>query len=56
LRYASRAVVLENGALASLGTAEALAEQDDIRAAYLGLGARPPRAAVPIHSLHRSLQ
>ena len=56
LRYASRAVVLENGALASLGTAEELAQQDDIRAAYLGLGARSPRAAVPIHSLQRSLQ
>jgi branched-chain amino acid transport system ATP-binding protein len=36
LRYAHRAVVLENGAVAAAGPAKTLLNQDDIRAAYLG--------------------
>jgi branched-chain amino acid transport system ATP-binding protein len=38
LRHAHRAVVLENGEVASSGTAAALRSRDDIRAAYLGFG------------------
>jgi branched-chain amino acid transport system ATP-binding protein len=38
LRHAHRAIVLENGAVAAAGSAEALRRRHDIRAAYLGLG------------------
>lgn len=36
LHHAHRAVVLENGAVAATGNAEAMRQRDDIRAAYLG--------------------
>jgi branched-chain amino acid transport system ATP-binding protein len=45
LRHSHRGVVLENGSVVAVGSAEALRSQDDIRAAYLGFG-RP--AAQPL--------
>jgi branched-chain amino acid transport system ATP-binding protein len=36
LRHSHRGVVLENGSVAAVGSAEALRSKDDIRAAYLG--------------------
>ncbi len=38
LRYADHAVILESGAVAREGTAEALAARDDVRQFYLGVG------------------
>jgi branched-chain amino acid transport system ATP-binding protein len=52
LRYASRAVVLENGTLASTGTAAELQQRDDIRTAYLGLAPQTSPAATLDHNLH----
>jgi branched-chain amino acid transport system ATP-binding protein len=50
LRHANRAVVLENGKVATSGSATELRARDDIRAAYLGLSIpRPSKPSTPIN-------
>jgi branched-chain amino acid transport system ATP-binding protein len=52
LRHASRAVVLENGKVATSGSATELRARDDIRAAYLGLSIpRSSNPSIPVNEL-----
>ncbi len=40
LRYADQAVILDSGTVAREGSADELAERDDVRQFYLGVGAQ----------------